>query len=164
MTDPQAADFWFDPLCPWAWLTSRWMLEVEQVRPVKTRWHLMSLAVLNEGRDLGEKYNGLMQQAFGPVRVLVAAARRQREGGDVDSRSESEVLLDLYTALGKRFHLEQKPQDRATVEEALAEAQLPTSLADAMESTTFDEELRASHQDGIERVGQEVGTPVIAVA
>ena len=164
MTDSESADFWFDPLCPWAWLTSRWMLQVEQVRPVKTRWHVMSLAVLNEGRDLGEKYNDLMKKAFGPVRVCIAAARRQREGGDVDARSESEVLLDLYTALGNRFHLEKKPQDRATVEDALAEAKLPTSLADAMDSTAFDEELRASHQDGIERVGQEVGTPVIAVA
>jgi hypothetical protein len=164
VTEAAAADFWFDPLCPWAWLTSRWMLQVEQVRDVKTRWHVMSLAVLNEGRDLGEKYNEMMTKAFGPVRVLIAAARRQREGGDVDARTESEVLLDLYTALGNRFHLEKKPQDRATIEEALAEAKLPTSLADAMDETTFDEELRASHQDGIDRVGTEVGTPVIAVA
>jgi hypothetical protein len=141
------------------------MLQVEQVRPVKTTWHVMSLAVLNEGRDLGEKYNGLMQQAFGPVRVCIAAARRQREGGaGVDARTESEVLGDLYTALGNRAHLGQQPLERATVEEALVEAELPTSLADAMERTSFDEELRASHQDGIDRVGQEVGTPVISVA
>jgi hypothetical protein len=140
------------------------MLQVEQVRPVKTTWHVMSLAVLNEGRDLGEKYNGLMKKAFGPVRVCIAAARRQREGGaGVDARTESEVLADLYTALGNRAHPGKQPLERATIEEALAEAKLPTSLADAMESTSFDEELRASHQDGIDRVGQEVGTPVISV-
>src|SRR5664279_3489347 len=145
-TDPDLsiADFWFDPLCPWAWLTSRWMLQVEQVRPVTTRWHVMSLAVLNEPRDLGEKYNERMQKAWAPVRVCIAAARRQREGGEgvqgVDSRTENEVLADLYTAIGNRFHLERKPQERATLEEALAEAKLPTSLADAMESTTNDEE------------------------
>ncbi len=141
------------------------MLQVEQVRPVKTTWHVMSLAVLNEDRDLGEKYNELMKQAWGPVRVCIAAARRQREGGaDVDSRTENEVLGDLYTALGNRIHLEQKPKDRAMVEDALAEAKLPTALADAITEETFDKEVRESHQDGIDRVGQEVGTPVISVA
>ena len=160
-----SADFWFDPLCPWAWLASRWMLEVEQVRPVSTRWRVMSLAVLNDGRDLPQEYVEMMKQAWGPVRVCIAAARRQREGGaDVDSRSENEVLLDLYTALGTRFHLQKRDRDRATIEEALAEAKLPASLADAMTDTAYDDELRASHQDGIDRVGQDVGTPVIAVA
>lgn len=140
------------------------MLQVEQVRDVKTRWHVMSLAMLNEDRDLGEKYNDLMKKALGPVRVCIAAARRQREGGaDVDARTESEVLFDLYTALGNRLHLEKKPQDRATIEESLAEAKLPTSLADAIDGTSFDDELRASHLDGIERVGMDVGTPIIAV-
>lgn len=140
------------------------MLQVEQVRPVKAHWHVMSLGVLNEDRDLGEEYNTLMKQAWGPVRVCIAAARRQREGGEVDARTESDVLGDLYTALGNRFHLEKKPKDRATVSEALAEAGLPTSLADAMGDTSFDEELRASHQDGVGRVGTDVGTPVISVA
>jgi 2-hydroxychromene-2-carboxylate isomerase len=161
----EIADFWFDPLCPWAWLTSRWMLEVEKVRPVKTQFHVMSLAVLNSGRDLGEKYNKLMQQAWGPVRLCMAAAVRQREGGEgVDSRSESEVLRDLYTALGTRFHNKQMDKDVATYEEALTEAGLPTSLVSALDDTQFDDEIRASHQVGIDKVGQEVGTPVISVA
>ncbi len=165
MAKMETADFWFDPLCPWAWLSSRWMLQVEQVRPVETRWHVMSLAVLNEDRDLGEQYNELMKQAWGPVRVCIAAARRQREGGpDVDSRDANEVLGELYTALGNRFHLEQKPKDRPTIEDALVEAKLPTSLADAMTSTDYDDELRASHEAGISQVGTEVGTPVISVA
>jgi hypothetical protein len=165
VTGTATADFWFDPICPWAWLTSRWMLQVEQVRPVKTRWHVMSLAVLNEDRDLGEKYNALMQKALAPVRVCSAAATRQRDGGsDVDQRTESEVLGDLYTALGSRLHPGGKPQDRATIEEALVEAGLPVSLAGAMDDPSFDAEVRASHQVGIEQVGTDVGTPIIALA
>jgi 2-hydroxychromene-2-carboxylate isomerase len=150
---PTPVDFWFDPLCPWAWIASRWLLEVEKVRPVTARWHVMSLAVLNEGKDLPEGYQELMAQAWGPVRVCIAA--EQKLGPD--------VLLPLYTALGNRFHLGQAPKDRATIEAALAEAGLPTDLADAMDDPSFDEALRASHADGMDRVGYEVGTPVISV-
>jgi 2-hydroxychromene-2-carboxylate isomerase len=152
--EPKVVDFWFDPLCPWAWIASRWLLEVEQVRPVAPRWHVMSLAVLNEGKEgLPERYQELMAQAWGPVRVCIAA--EQKFGPD--------VLLPLYTALGTRFHEQQEPKDRATVEAALAEAGLPTDLADAMDDPGYDEALRASHQDGMSRVGYEVGTPVISV-
>jgi protein-disulfide isomerase-like protein with CxxC motif len=150
---PTPVDFWFDPLCPWAWIASRWLLEVEKVRPVAARWHVMSLAVLNEGKDLPEGYRELMAQAWGPVRVCIAA--EQKFGPD--------VLLPLYTALGNRFHLGQAPKDRATIEAALAEAGLPTDLADAMDDPSYDEALRASHADGMDRVGYEVGTPVISV-
>ncbi|HEX3900920.1 MAG TPA: DsbA family protein [Mycobacteriales bacterium] len=147
------ADFWFDPLCPWAWLTSRWMLEVEQVREVEVHWHVMSLAVLNEGRDLGENYNELMQKAWGPVRVCVAA--EQAHGPD--------VLGPLYTAIGSRFHPSDAEDKRPLVEAALADAGLPADLIDAWESTSYDEAVRASHEQGISLVGMDVGTPVIRV-
>lgn len=152
--EPADVDFWFDPVCPWAWVTSRWMLEVEQARPVTTRWHVMSLAVLNEGKDVPEQYRQILDEAWGPVRVCIAAEQKLGPG----------VLLPLYTALGTRFHQQKAPRDRATVEAALADAGLPVALADAMDDPqTYDEALRASHHDGMDRVGYEVGTPVISV-
>lgn len=156
MTDqePTQVDFWFDPICPWAWIASRWMHEVETVRPVKTHWHVMSLSVLNEDKeDLPERYRELLSTGWGPVRVCIAAAA---EHGD-------QVLGPLYTALGNRFHQEKAPRERATYEAALAEAGLPPGLADAAESAEFDNALRASHKEGIDRVGYDVGTPVISV-
>ncbi|MGW0772278.1 mycothiol-dependent nitroreductase Rv2466c family protein [Streptomyces sp. NPDC002835] len=149
-------DFWFDPLCPWAWMTSRWMLEVEKVRDVEVRWHVMSLAVLNEDKldQVSAEYRDMLEnQAWGPVRVVVAA---QQEYGD-------EVVGKLYTALGTRFHNEGQGPVREAVVAALEEVGLPASLADFADKDTYDAQLRASHKEGIDKVGQEVGTPVIAV-
>jgi hypothetical protein len=147
------ADFWFDPVCPWAWMTSRWMLEVERVRRVSTRWHVMSLSILNEGKELSERYRRLMDEARGPARVCIAAVE---EHGP-------EVLLPLYTALGIRFHARKEPKDRETIEAALAEVGLPASLVDVVDSTARDEALRRSHHEGMDQVGDDVGTPVISV-
>lgn len=148
------AEFWFDTLCPWAWLTSRWMMEVEQVRDVKTRWRPMSLAILNADRDLPADYIERINAGWGPMRVCVAA--EQAHGPD--------VVGPLYTALGERFHPQQLPKDRPTIEAALAEAGLPLELADAMDDTSYDDAVRASHDEGMALVGLDVGTPIIRVA
>lgn len=147
------ADFWFDPKCPFAWITSRWMLEVEKVRDVRTSWHVMSLAVLNEDRDVEQGYRDFLATAWAPVRMLVAA--EQAHG--------NEVLLPLYTALGTRLHVDQRELDRALVEEVLAEVGLPTSLADAMDTDAYDDDVRKSHAGAMDLVGQDVGTPTIGV-
>lgn len=157
-TPKTPADFWFDPLCPWAWMTSRWMLEVEKVRPVEVRWHVMSLAVLNEDKldTLPEEYAENMRpggKAWGPVRVVIAA---QQLHGD-------EAVGRLYTALGTRFHNEGLGVTRESIAAALDDAGLPAELIEYADKDTYDKELRASHKAGIDLVGQEVGTPVIAV-
>lgn len=161
MPDTQArektpVDFWFDPLCPWAWMTSRWMLEVEKVRDVEVRWHVMSLAVLNENKleELPERYRELLgPKGWGPVRVVIAA--QQKYGDEVTGR--------LYTALGTRLHNQDLGNTREVLVAALEEAGLPAELAAYADSDEYDEVLRASHEDGIRRVGEEVGTPVISV-
>jgi hypothetical protein len=149
----QVADFWFDPACPWAWMSSRWIKQVETVRPVEARFHVMSLAVLNEGRDLPENYREMLDRAWAPVRVCIAA----------EATFGSQVLDPLYTALGTHIHPGGQEIDRDLIEKALIDADLPLSLAEAGESTEWDERLRESHHDGMSRVGEDVGTPVISV-
>ena len=154
MTDRAHVDFWFDPVCPWAWITSRWVLEVEQVRPVSVGWNVMSLAVLNEGREMPPEYAALMERAWGPVRVCVAAA----------AQHGPEVLLPLYTAYGERIHVRGVGLDDPYLHEtALEQAGLPVALAEAAGSDRYDDALRASHARGMEPVGMDVGTPVVHV-
>ncbi|MEW9873991.1 DsbA family protein [Arthrobacter sp. HS15c] len=151
-TTTNQADFWFDPLCPFAWITSRWIGEVEAVRDIKTVWHVMSLAVLNEGRDLEPAYRKSMDKAWGPVRVIIAA---KEQHGD-------HVIKPLYDAMGTQIHDGGQKDFGIVISKALAECGLPAGLADAAASDEFDPQLRASHEEGISLVGQDVGTPVVA--
>jgi len=146
------ADFWFDPLCPFAWITSRWIGEVEAVRDIETVWHVMSLSVLNEGRDLEPAYREGMDKAWGPVRVIIAA---QEQHGN-------HVVKPLYDAMGTLIHLGGETDFGVVISKALAECGLPASLADVATTDAFDTQLRASHEEGISLVGQDVGTPVVA--
>ncbi len=159
MTDPTTpadrsrADFWFDPLCPFAWITSRWILEVEKVRDVQVHWHVMSLAYLNQDKDISDDYRELLRSAWGPVRVLIAAAQRH---GD-------QVLRPMYDAFGERIHHQKRSIDRELIVEVLAEAALEPELIDAMEDASYDEAVARSHHEGMDAVGDDVGTPTIHI-
>ena len=152
-TAKASVEMWFDPICPWAWITSRWLMEVEGVRDVEVTWSVMSLSVLNEGRDLPEGYRDKMESSWAPVRVIVAAAR---EHGP-------KVIKALYDAMGTRIHPGGEEDYRKVIAEALDEVGLPPDLIRFADSTEVDVELRASHQRAMDLVGDDVGTPVISV-
>lgn len=148
------ADFWFDPICPWCWVTSRWILEAAKVRPIDVNFHVMSLAVLNEGREgFSEEYKKKMESAWGPVRVLVAASQVKGKA----------ILPDFYAVLGRKFHNEKREDRYEVTVEALDELGYEPELIDAFTSTDYDAVLRESHHAGMDKVGKDVGTPTIHV-
>ena len=151
--DTPTADFWFDPLCPFAWISSRWILEVEQVRDVTVKWHVMSLAYLNKDKDIPQEYREMLEPGWGPVRVLIAA---QAKHGD-------DVLLPLYNAMGTRIHHEKQDLGRDMIAAAVAEAGLEPELVDAMDDSSLDAAVATSHHEGMDQVGDDVGTPTIAI-
>lgn len=146
-------DFWFDPLCPWTWLSAEWLLDVAQRRPLDIHWRVLSLALLNEGRELPDEYVALMARAIGPVRVLTAA--RVTSGED--------VVLPLYLELAERYHRQSRADDAIIMAESLAAAGLPAELAEAAASSEYDEALRADHDAGMALVGDDVGSPIISL-
>jgi hypothetical protein len=147
-------DIFVDPICPFAWLTSRWLLEVEQVRAVKATFRIMSLSVLNDGRDgLSEFYRELVDSGWGPARVAIT----------VEHEHGPDAFRRFYNAFGTRHHVGQRDLDEQLIVDVLADAGLPASLADVAGSTAVDALLRASHHAGMDPVGDDVGTPVLHI-
>lgn len=144
-------DFWFDPVCPWTWLTAEWLREVARLRPLEIQWHIMSLSVLNEGREMPAEYVELLRRAWRPVRVLTAA---QQQHGD-------EAVGPLFLEIGSRYHRDGRSDDDRIFAESLAGADLPADLLAAADSPEWDDTLRASHAEAMALVGDDVGSPVI---
>lgn len=147
-------DFYFDVACPWAWVTSRWILEVDSNREIDLTFKPMSLGALNEGRDLSDGYRETVNRTWPPMRVVAC----------VEEHAGSDALRDLYTAIGTRVHTEGRgPATKEIIAEALAEVGLPESLLNAWDESQWDDALRRAQKHVSSLVGDDVGTPVITV-
>ena len=152
----QKVTFWFDVACPFCWLTSRWMKEVEKVRDVEIEWVPMSLAVLNDGRDIPSDYAKAMEANWGPARVFAKVKDEAPEKVD-----------ELYTAMGTLVHPGGEGGKKgfgaydAIIEQALDDVSLPADFATVANTDEMDDTLKKFHNRGISEVGDEVGTPVV---
>ncbi len=145
-------DIWVDPVCPFAWVTSQWLLQVEKVRDVEARFNIMSLAYLNDGREgMSDDYRKMMANSWGPVRVGIAVEQQYGKDG----------LRAYYLQIGTMRHNDKRGFSRRSYETALERAGLDPALAAAAEDASLDDALRASHHAGMDAVGSDVGTPVI---
>jgi len=148
-----SADFWFDPLCPFAWISSRWIKEVEDVRDIEVRWHVMSLAYLNQDKDIADDYREMLTGTEKPVRVAIKIAQEH----------DNATLGEWYTAIGTRRHNNGEELTRETVAASLADAGLPAELIEAWDDESLDKAVAASHHEGMDAVGDDVGTPTIHI-
>ncbi|MGP5096795.1 mycothiol-dependent nitroreductase Rv2466c family protein [Brachybacterium alimentarium] len=149
-------ELFVDPVCPYAWMTSRWLLRAAEVRAVEPTFSVMSLSVLNEGRDLEKGYRRMLDDSWGPARLAIEISRTEGAA----------AFACWYTAWGERYHVGGQHDDRRAVAvAALDAAGLPAELIEAyapVPGDAVEEALRASHEGAISRVGEDVGTPVIS--
>lgn len=157
MAEKTTVDFYLDPSCPFAWVTSRWIKEVAKVRDIDVRWKFISLGVVNEGRGLPADYRKIIDMSWGAMRVMAAA----------EQRAGAEVLDDLYTEIGERYHdqgrVDTLENRYEAVKEAVKELGLDADLMDAWDDEAFDARLRESTKEAQDLVGDDVGTPIVAL-
>ena len=150
---PTKAEFWFDPMCPWAFITSRWILEVEKVRDIEVSWNIFSLPHLNKDREMPEKYVAIFANSWSCARVIKA----------VENQYGKEKTLPLYTAISTRIHVLKETVSQDLLIDALKEIGADTKFAQEMSNSNWDKEIIESHERGIKLVGNDVGTPIIAI-
>jgi 2-hydroxychromene-2-carboxylate isomerase len=145
--------FWFDPICPYTWRTSRWLREVTEKRNLTVTWRLHSLATLNAGNDLPQDVLDFFAQGWRAARLLIAAAEKCGES----------AVERLYTEIGTRTHGDGRELGTEVLTEALAAAGLPAELIEAADDATLDQAILDSHAEGQARVATEAGSPIIAI-
>jgi 2-hydroxychromene-2-carboxylate isomerase len=149
-------EYFFDPACPFAWVTSQWVRAVQAERPMPVQWRFISLAFINEGNTIPEQFRAPMQRSLQLLRLCAAAQATQGNG----------AVGRLYQAFGTTIHVEQRPEhlyDDAGVKHVLEKLSLDTSLIDALDDSSFDDVIRASGNEALELAGGDVGTPIITV-
>ncbi|MGA4508418.1 DsbA family protein [Propionibacteriaceae bacterium G1746] len=146
-------DFWFDPLCPWAWMTSRWMLEVEKVRDVHTTFHIFSLSMLNENHDIPDDYRAGVDAGRPATRAAIGVLDAYGQDG----------LREFYTALGTRYHPGGEPKNEETLRAVFTDKGWDQTIVDRALEGEWDDRVRESYESGIKLVGGDVGTPIVKV-